>query len=218
MHLSRVEKYKKKRKTFFRNQDTDKKTPLKTYLLTGVLGTAIITSNSIAFANTDISQILQKWYFDKLTSVEESLSISVMAETNKQKAILLKRIREQTEKSIKEIQDYADKQEKKINKNVQEKMEEASKVIQDKNKTEVNTQKQLIDKKLGKDLKVKETEQSKIKDKNEDNKEIPESKENIEEKNKTEGQINNDTQSGQNPENQKNTNDKNDVKAVSDKQ
>ncbi|MFK9093340.1 hypothetical protein [Bacillus salipaludis] len=149
MRLSRVEKYKRRKKTSIIGikLNTSKRT-IKGLLLTTSLGFALITTNSFAFAETDISTLLQKWYLEKLQTLEESLTISVKTETNNQKAILLERITEQTGVSIKELQNYAKNQETVINQRIKEKMEEASKAIQDKNKSEIETQKELINKQL----------------------------------------------------------------------
>ncbi|MFP7297959.1 hypothetical protein [Neobacillus niacini] len=149
MPLSRVEKYKKRKKEryffYFQKGQIVPTYILKRTLIVSGLTVAVFTSSTIAFADTGLSQYLQKWYLEKLVSVEENLTNSVLTETENQKAQLLKNVREQTENSIKELQEYATKQEMEINKKVKEKMGEASKVIEDENQVDLNQSKKLLD-------------------------------------------------------------------------
>jgi predicted ATP-binding protein involved in virulence len=142
MQLSRVEKYKKRK--FYLLLYSKKKKTLKVFTLTIGIGIALVTTNNLAFANTGISQILQKWYVEKLHSVEENLSDSILAETNNQKAVLLHSITDQTKDSIKELQKFAKEQENIINQRIKNKAEETAKVIQEKNTSEIEKQKELI--------------------------------------------------------------------------
>src|SRR5690349_8496942 len=134
MHLSRSIKYKK-----------NIKLTLKGFMLTAGISAALITTNTIAFADTDVSQVLKRWYLEKLEIIEQKLQLSDQSKTTNQKAKLLKRIREQTQKTIIELQEYASKQEELMNQEVEGKMEEASKKFEEKNQVELEEQKKLID-------------------------------------------------------------------------
>ncbi|MEH7251217.1 hypothetical protein V7111_03740 [Neobacillus niacini] len=146
MPLSRKDKYKtrKNQKRVFNPRLNATNITIKRILLFVGLSIALFASTSIAFADTGLNQYLQKWYFEKLKSVEENLTNSVMTETENQKAQLLRQVREQTENSIKELHEYALKQEMEINQKVVEKMEEASKVIEEENQVDLQLSKDLI--------------------------------------------------------------------------
>ncbi|WP_059170865.1 hypothetical protein [Bacillus sp. FJAT-27445] len=146
MQLSRMELYKNKNSTVYKNRKAFKTNTLKIALLIPCLGITIVTSTSIAFADSGLKEYLTSWYLNKLVNIEESLTNSVITEANNQKAILLQKVREQTLSSIEDLQTYAKEKETLINDNIKKKADEVTKALENQNNIDLELRKNQIDK------------------------------------------------------------------------
>jgi ribosomal protein L7/L12 len=145
MRLSRVNKYKKRDKSFYSISKWEFGIVLKRVIFTSTITGTALFSTTIAFADGGISEYLKRWYSERITEVEEHLTSSVEAEATNQKALLLKSVREQTELSIKEIQEYAASKQDTIKSNIEEKANETMDVIKFDLQADVEKTKKLID-------------------------------------------------------------------------
>lgn len=137
MMLSRVEKYKKK-----------KKNPMKKAIVTSTIACTALFSTTVVHADMGITESLKKWYMERVSEVENFLVSSAETEANQQKANLLKQVREQTEQSVKELQEYADQRRSEINANISEKSTDTSEILNAHIKEDVIETKESIDETL----------------------------------------------------------------------
>jgi hypothetical protein len=147
MRLSRVTKHKFKKKQIivFSSIKSTSNNVLKRVLITTAITGSIFLSSNIAFADVGLSDYLKKWYLDRVTEVEETLTFSIETEATNQKAILLKQVREETEKSIAVIQQYAADTQNSIKNNIKTKANETMEAIKSGIDADVEQTKQLID-------------------------------------------------------------------------
>jgi hypothetical protein len=147
MRLSRVTKHKFKKKQIivFSSIKSTSNNVLKRVLITTAITGSIFLSSNIAFADVGLSDYLKKWYLDRVTEVEETLTFSIETEATNQKAILLKQVREETEKSIAVIQQYAAETQNSIKNNIKTKANETMEAIKSGIDADVEQTKQLID-------------------------------------------------------------------------
>jgi ribosomal protein L7/L12 len=147
MRLSRVtkHKYKKRQIKVFPSIKSTSNNALKKVLITSAITSSFFLTSNIAFADVGLSDYLKKWYLDRLTEVEETLTFSVQTEATNQKALLLKSVREQTELSIKEIQEYAASKQHTIKSNIVDKANETIDAIELDLQADVEKTKKLID-------------------------------------------------------------------------
>jgi hypothetical protein len=148
MSLSRVKKYKKiKRKMaipqFF--SEYISKNMLKKFILSSTLVGTLSFISTVAYANMGISDYFKNWYLERLNDAENFLTSSIDTETTNQKANLLKQVREQTEKSVQELQEYAASKNSSINQNISKKAKETLDTIQAQNQSDVEIIKKQID-------------------------------------------------------------------------
>jgi hypothetical protein len=147
MRLSRVTKHKIKKKQIiiFSSIKSTSNNVLKRVLITSAITGSIFLTSNIAFADVGLSNYLKKWYLDRVTEVEETLTSSIVTEATNQKAFLLKQVREETEKSIAVIQQYAAETQSSIKNNIETKANETMEVIKSGIDADVEQTKQLID-------------------------------------------------------------------------
>jgi hypothetical protein len=147
MRLSRVTKHKIKKKQIivFSSINSTSNNVLKRVLITTAITGSIFLTTNIAFADVGLSDYLKKWYLDRVTEVEETLTSSIQTEATNQKAILLKQVREETEKSIAVIQQYATDTQNSIKNNIETKANETLEAIKSGIDADVEQTKQLID-------------------------------------------------------------------------
>jgi hypothetical protein len=147
MRLSRVTKHKFKKKQIivFSSIKSTSNNVLKRVLITSAITGSIFLTSNIAFADVGLSDYLKKWYLDRVTEVEETLTSSIETEATNQKAFLLKQVREETEKSIAVIQQYAAETQSSIKNNIETKANETMEVIKSGIDADVEQTKQLID-------------------------------------------------------------------------
>ncbi|CAG9607799.1 hypothetical protein [Pseudoneobacillus rhizosphaerae] len=156
MRLSRVTKHKIKKKqiiVFSSIKSTSNNVLKRVLITTAITGSIFLTSN-IAFADVGLSDYLKKWYLDRVTEVEETLTSSIETEATNQKAILLKQVREETEKSIAVIQQYAADTQSSIQANIEKKANETMEAIKSGIDADVEQTKQLIDEQAKKDSEI----------------------------------------------------------------
>jgi ribosomal protein L7/L12 len=145
MRLSRVNKYKKKDNSLYSISKWEFGIVVKRVIFTSAITGTALFSTTMAFADGGISEYLKRWYSERVTEVEEHLTSSVEAEATNQKALLLKSVREQTELSIKEIQEYAASKQNTIKSNIEDKANETIDVIKFNLQADVEKTKKLID-------------------------------------------------------------------------
>jgi hypothetical protein len=147
MRLSRITKHKnKKRQTNpLYSIKCNSNNTLKTVLIISAITGSVLLSSNIAFADVGLSEYLKKWYLDRVTEVEETLTSSIKTEATNQKAILLKQVREETEKSIAVIQQYAIETQSSIKSNIETKANETLEAIQSGIDADVEQTKLLIE-------------------------------------------------------------------------
>jgi hypothetical protein len=146
MRLSRVNKHKfKKTIKVFSSIKSNSNDVLKRILITSAITGSVFFTSNIAFADVGLSDYLKKWYLDRVTEVEETLTSSIETEATNQKAILLKQVREETEKSIAVIQQYAAETQSSIKNNLETKANETMEAIKSGIDADVEQTKQLID-------------------------------------------------------------------------
>ncbi|MGD6875724.1 hypothetical protein [Bacillus infantis] len=146
MRLSRVEKYKKRKQqrvTFFKD-----KAAMKKVLVSYTVASAVLYSSSIVYAELGLSDHLRNWYQDRVSEVQGYLASEVVAETNVQKAQLLRQVREQTEHSIVELQQYAVERKEALNNSIREKAKKTGDVIDSDNQQDVEDAKQRLDEEI----------------------------------------------------------------------
>jgi hypothetical protein len=146
MRLSRVEKYKKRkqqRATFFKD-----KAAMKKVLVSYTIASAVLYSSSVVYAELGLSDHLRSWYQDRVSEVQGYLTSEVEAETNVQKAQLLRQVREQTEQSIAELQQYAVERKEALNNSIREKAKKTGDVIDSDNQQDVEDAKQRLDEEI----------------------------------------------------------------------
>jgi hypothetical protein len=131
MRLSRITKHKlrKRQKRVFPFINSNSNIDLKKVLITSAITSAFFLTSNIAFADVGFSDYLKKWYLDRVTEVEVTLTSSIETEATNQKAILLKQVREETEKSIVAIQQYAAEAQSSIKNNIETKATETMEAI-----------------------------------------------------------------------------------------
>jgi ribosomal protein L7/L12 len=147
MRLSRVNAHrnKKKQTSMFSFIINDSHHVLKKLIFTSAITGTALFSTTMAFADGGISEYLKRWYSDRVTEVEEHLTSSLEAEATNQKAVLLKSVREQTELSIKEIQEYAASKQTTIKSNIVNKANETIDAIESDLHADIEKTKKLID-------------------------------------------------------------------------
>jgi hypothetical protein len=147
MRLSRVTKHKFKKKQIkgFSSIKSTSNNVLKRVLITSAITGSVFFTSNIAFADVGLSDYLKKWYLDRVTEVEETLTSSIETEATNQKAILLKQVREETEKSIAVIQQYAAETQSSIENNIKTTANETMEAIKSGIDADVEQTKQLID-------------------------------------------------------------------------
>lgn len=146
MRLSRVKKYKKRKQqmaTFFKD-----KAKMKNVLVSYTIASSVLYSSSVVYAELGLSDHLRNWYQDRVNEVQEYLTSEVEAETNVQKAQLLRQVREQTEQSIVELQQYAAERKEALNNNIRERAKETGNVIGSVNQQDVEEVKQRLDEEI----------------------------------------------------------------------
>jgi hypothetical protein len=147
MRLSRVTKHKFKKRqiiVFSSIKGTSNNVLKRVLITTAITGSIFLTSN-IAFADVGLSDYLKKWYLNRVTEVEETLTSSIEMEATNQKAILLKQVREETEKSIAVIQQYAAETQSSIQANIEKKATETMEAIKSGIDADVEQTKLLIE-------------------------------------------------------------------------
>jgi hypothetical protein len=147
MRLSRVTKHKPKKRQIkvFPSINSISTNALKKVLITYAITGAFLLTSNIAFADVGLTDYLKKWYLDRVSEVEETLTSSIQSEATNQKAILLKQVREETEKSIAVIQQYATDTQNSIKNNIETKANETLEAIKSGIDADVEQTKQLID-------------------------------------------------------------------------
>jgi hypothetical protein len=147
MRLSRVTKHKQKKREIkvFPSINSISTNALKKVLITSAITSAFFLTSNIAFADVGLSDYLKKWYLDRVSEVEETLTSTIQLEATNQKAILLKQVREETERSIAVIQQYAVETQNSIKSNIETKANETMEAIQSGIDADVEQTKLLIE-------------------------------------------------------------------------
>jgi ribosomal protein L7/L12 len=147
MRLSRVSTHKSKKKpaTLFPIIKNDAHHLYKKIIITSIITGTALFSTSYAFADGGLTEYLKRWYSERVSEVEVHLTTSIEAEATNQKALLLKEVREQTELSIQEIQDYAASKQTTIMSNIVNKANETKEAIASDIQADIDLTKKLID-------------------------------------------------------------------------
>jgi hypothetical protein len=147
MRLSRVRKHKNKKMefSFYINEGLGNQSSIKKLILSSALVGTALFSSSVAYADMGLSDYLKNWYLERLYDSETFLTSSIETETANQKASLLRQVREQTEQSVRELQEYAASKKSIIKQNIQDKAKETLEEIQTQNQLDVENVKNQID-------------------------------------------------------------------------
>ncbi|MDZ5473331.1 hypothetical protein SM124_16555 [Bacillus sp. 31A1R] len=156
MRLSRVNKYRKKRRkknySIISKIKRQSKNPMKKLIISSTLIGTALCSTSVAYAQIGISDHIRNWYIERLSEVEEFLTTSIKTDATNQKANLLRQVREQTELSVKELQEYAADKRASISTNIERKAQETATIIDSQNQEDMQKAKENIDEQVNKEM------------------------------------------------------------------